>query len=224
MDADSTLEGTETILYLMSRKAGANIRGLALDRKFKATRSFALAAGCVLGPSFLALQKFPIPAPLYLFGPAAGGFLVDQGRELLSLAARADQGARGEEEIGKILQQLPSGWRTEYNRPVFGVGDVDVIVYSPQGKAWVIDVKSHGGYIYASQVQLKRKLGKNSVPLEKDFITAAKKLAVLVKDADNLQWVTPVICFSSATVQFKHPVNGVHVVQKSELLEFLLTY
>jgi hypothetical protein len=80
----------------MSRKAGANIRGLALDRKFKATRSFVLAAGCVLGPSFLALQQVPIPAPLYLFGLAAGGLFVYQGRELLGLAARADQGARGE--------------------------------------------------------------------------------------------------------------------------------
>jgi len=207
----------------MPRKAGADIRGLALDRKFEATRSFALAAGCVLGPSFLALQKIPIPTPLYLFGLAAGGFLVYQGRELLGLAARADQGARGEEEIGKILKQLPSGWRTEYNRPVSGVGDVDVIVHSPQGKAWVIDVKSHGGYIYASQGQLKRKLGKNSVPLEKDFLAAAKKQAVLVRDADNLKWVIPVICFSSATVQVKQPVNGVHVVQKSELLNFLMT-
>jgi hypothetical protein len=78
--------------------------------------------------------------------------------------------------------------------------------------------------IYASQGQLKRKLGKNSVPLEKDFITAAKKQAVLVRDADNLKWVIPVICFSSAMVQVKQPVNGVHVVQKSELLEFLLTH
>jgi Nuclease-related domain len=207
----------------MSRKAGANIRGLALDRKFKATRFFALAAGCILGPSFLALQKVPIPPPLYLVGLAAGGLFVYQGRELLGLAARADQGARGEEEIGKILQQLPSGWRTEYNRPVFGVGDVDVIVHSPAGKSWTIDVKSHGGYIYASQGQLKRKLGKNSVPLEKDFLAAAKKQAVLVKDADRLEWVTPVICFSSATVQVKQPVNGVYVVQKSELLNFLMT-
>jgi Nuclease-related domain/Methyl-CpG binding domain len=148
---------------------------------------------------------------------------VYQGRELLGLAARADQGARGEEEIGKILKQLPSGWRTEYNRPVSGVGDVDVIVYSPKGKSWTIDVKSHVGYIYASQGQLKRKLGKSAVPLEKDFLAAAKKQAVLVRDADNLKWVIPVICFSSATVQVKQPVNGVHVVQKSELLEFLIT-
>jgi hypothetical protein len=61
-----------------------------------------------------------------------------------------------------------------------------VIVHSPQGKASVIDVKSHGGYIYASQGQLKRKLGKNSVPLEKDFIAAAKKQAVIVRNADRL--------------------------------------
>jgi xanthosine utilization system XapX-like protein len=135
----------------MSRKAGENIRGLALSRKFKATRFFTLAAGCALGPSFLALQKIPIPAPFYLLGLVAGGFLVYQGKELLGLSARADQGARGEEEIGKILKQLPSGWRTEYNRLVSGVGDVDVIVYSPTGKVWTVDVKSHGGHIYASQ-------------------------------------------------------------------------
>jgi hypothetical protein len=51
----------------MSRKAAANIRGLALVRKFQATRSFALAASCVLSPSSLALQKIPILAPLYVF-------------------------------------------------------------------------------------------------------------------------------------------------------------
>jgi Nuclease-related domain len=207
----------------MSRKAGAHIRGLALNRRFKATLFFILAAGCALGPSFLALQKIPISAPFYLLGLAAGGFFVYRGKESCGLAARADQGARGEEEIGNILKQLPSGWRTEYNRLVSGVGDVDVIVYSPTGKVWTVDVKSHNGHIYASQGQLKRKLRKNSVPLEKDFVTAAKKQAVLVKSADRLKWVTPVICFSSATVQIKQPVNGVHVVQKSELLNFLMT-
>jgi hypothetical protein len=63
-------------------------------------------------------------------------------------------------------------------------------------------------------------LGRNTYPLQKDFIAAAKRQAVLVRSMDNLRYVTPVICFSSAKVQIGSSIEGVYVISRSELLGF----
>jgi Holliday junction resolvase-like predicted endonuclease len=200
----------------MARKAGGSIREMAWDRKVDATQKFLLAAGCVAG-------SFILPAPVALLGLAGAGIFAYQGKQQLDSAARADQGAKGEEEIAQLLKKLPAGWKVEYNRPVQGVGDIDVIVSSPNQRTWSIDVKSHNGTIFLEGDQLKKRMGKNVYPLGKDFLIAAKRQASLLQKMDRLSWVTPVICFSDAQVQISKPVNKVHVVEKSELLRFLFS-
>jgi Holliday junction resolvase-like predicted endonuclease len=198
------------------RKAGGSIREMAWDRKVDATQKFLLAAGCVAG-------SFILPAPVALLGLAGAGIFAYQGKQQLDSAARADQGAKGEEEIAQLLKKLPAGWRFEYNRLVQGVGDIDIIVNAPNGRTWSIDVKSHRGTIFQEGDQLKKRMGKNVYGLGKDFIGAAQKQASLLQQTDKLGWVTPVICFSSAQVDISRPVQGVYVVEKSQLLKFLLS-
>jgi Holliday junction resolvase-like predicted endonuclease len=200
----------------MARKAGGSIREMAWDRKVDATQKFLMAAGCVAG-------SFILPAPVALLGLAGAGIFAYQGKQQLDSAARADQGAKGEEEIAQLLKKLPAGWKVEYNRPVQGVGDIDVIVSSPNQRTWTIDVKSHKGTIFQQGDQLKKRMGKNVYSLDKDFIGAALKQASLLQQSDKLGWVTPVICFSSAQVQISKPVQGVYVLEKSDLLRFLMS-
>jgi Holliday junction resolvase-like predicted endonuclease len=207
----------------MARKAGGNIRKLAWVRKSDAMQKFVLAAGCIAGTLSLPMLHLPIPAPMYILGIAGGGLLTYQGRQQLDSGARADQGAKGEEEIAQLLKKLPRGWTVEYNRPVQGLGDIDAIVSAPKGRTWSIDVKSHNGTIFQQGEQLKKRMGKNVYGLGKDFIGAALRQASLLQKMDGIGWVTPVICFSAAQVDISRPVNGVHVLEKSQLLKFLLS-
>jgi len=64
------------------------------------------------------------------------------------------------------------------------------------GKTWTVDIKSQRGTIIEKQGKLYKVLGRNTYPLQKDFIEAAKRQALLVRSMDNLRYVTPVICFS----------------------------
>jgi Nuclease-related domain/Methyl-CpG binding domain len=208
-------------LYRSMGRAGRNIRALAWDYRWQGTGSLALAAGCLGATVGLPLLlNFSLAVPLYLVGLGAGLVLFFRGSMLFRQAARADQGAKGEEEIAKILRQLPSGWKTEFNRRVHGVGDVDVILTSPTGKTWTVDIKSQRGTIIEKQGKLYKLLGRNTYAFQKDFIAAAKRQALLVRSMDNLRYVTPVICFSSAKVQIGSSIEGVYVISRSELLDF----
>jgi Nuclease-related domain len=202
-------------------RAGRSIRALAWDYRRQGAFSWALAAGCIGATVGLPmLLNFSLAVSFYLVGLGAGLVLFLRGRKLFRQAARADQGAKGEEEIEKLFKLFPKGWKTEFNRRVPGVGDVDVIVRSPRGKTWTVDVKSHRGTIIEKEGKLYKVLGHKADPLEKDFIASAKRQAALVRNMDNLRYVTPVICFSSAKVQIEHSVQGVYVISRSELLDF----
>ena len=203
------------------RRAGRNIRALAWDYRWQGAGSWALAAGCLgVTAGLPILLKFSLAVPLHEFGLRVGVVIFFRGSMLFRQAARADRGAKGEEAIAKILRQLPSGWKTEFNRRVHGVGDVDVILTSPTGKTWTIDIKSQRGTIIDKQGKLYKVLGRNTYALKKDFIAAAKRQALLVRSMDNLRYVTPVICFSSAKVQIGSSIEGVYVISRSELLDF----
>ena len=202
-------------------RAGRNIRAMAWHYRWQGAGSWALAAGCVGATVGLPiLLKFSLAVPLYLLGLGVGLVLFFRGSMLFRQAARADQGAKGEEAIAKILRQLPSGWKTEFNRRVHGVGDVDVILTSPTGKTWTVDIKSQRGTIIDKQGKLYKVLGRNTYALKKDFIAAAKRQALLVRSMDNLRYVTPVICFSSAKVQIGSSIEGVYVISRFKLFDF----
>jgi hypothetical protein len=82
------------------RRAGRNIRALAWDYRWQGAGSWALAAGCLGATVGLPiLLKFSLPLPLYWVGLGAGLVFFFRGTMFFRQAARADQGAKGDESL-----------------------------------------------------------------------------------------------------------------------------
>jgi Nuclease-related domain len=223
----------------LSRKAGRNIRALAMKRRLKAILSFMVAVLIVAMPFGMAklidvlrqpisvltshrLQTPPFHFPFYFYGLfviLAWG-LTFNGLYLWKRANHADQGAKGEEDIAQILDPLiQQGWHIEYGMPLKnGLGDADIICISPQSRAYVIDVKSHRGEVSTDGKKLHRRRGHTIYSFEKDFLAQSMKQALHLRKAKKLRFVTPIIAFSQAKVSVPPgKVRGVYVVQKSRL-------
>jgi hypothetical protein len=225
------------------RRAGQNVRDLAINRRLKAIYLF-ISSGFIIFlpwliltifnnflkdlPTFKASQhqapKLQLPVIFYgLFVFIAVVFML-QGINFWQLAKRADQGAKGEEDIAQVLIPLKQqGWQIEYGKWLGnGLGDADIICVSPQGKAYVIDVKSHRGQIITDGQYLSRRMGQKIHQFEKDFLELAMKQALQVKKQKQLNFVTPIIAFSQAKVSVPSgKLRGVYVVDKLNLVSLL---
>lgn len=226
----------------VNRRAGQNIRELAVKRRLKAIASF-VSAGCVfLFPLFLvnAFEKLlkplsslnpshpqsslNLPPTFYAMVVILPLGLVANGVFLWKRANRADQGAKGEEETAQEIGHLEQeGWQVEYGMRLGNrLGDADIVCISPQNKAYVIDVKSHRGEITTDGKQLYRRMGKTTYPFEKNFLDQAMKQALQVKKQKDLNFVTPIVAFSNAKVLVPTgKSNKVYVVEKSRLVSLL---
>ncbi|PZU96347.1 MAG: nuclease [Pseudanabaena sp.] len=226
------------------RRAGQNIRELALKRRIKGVCSF-VGSGLVIFMPILLFKVFNdfmkqiasnnssqsqaslnMPPMLYLVTIIAALGLVVNGISLWKRADRADQGAKGEEDISKELAQLENdGWEIEYGMRLGNrLGDADIVCISPQGKAYVIDVKSHKGEVIVEGEKLNRRMGKANYPFEKDFIKQVMKQALEVKKQKSLKFVTPILAFSEAKVFVpSNKLRNVYVVEKSSLISLLKT-
>ncbi|MBW4488589.1 MAG: NERD domain-containing protein [Trichocoleus desertorum ATA4-8-CV12] len=211
-------------------RAGQNVRVMARQRRTKAVLGFAIAALWVLLPwvlpwllQFLFPTVVSLPSWLYLGCLVPAGFSYFRAQKLWSKANRADQGAAGEEAIAAVLTPLQSeGWQIEYGVRDRSVGDVDVFLLSPQGRAYTIDVKSHRGEVRSDGKQLYRQYGRSQYPFEKDFLQQATRQAVAMKKLKGLTFVTAIVAFSQAKVQVReNPVAKVYVVGKQDLLKCL---
>lgn len=226
----------------VSRRAGQNVRQLALKRRVKAVTSFASAGFVICFPFFLSKifenllkqlsslhssqppPSLNLPPAFYaLFLILAVG-LAFNGAFLWKRAKHADQGAKGEEDIAQAIARLAQeGWKIEYGMRLGNrLGDADIVCISPQNKAYVIDVKSHRGEVTTDGKQLYRRLGKTTYPFEKNFLAQATKQAVQVKKQQGLPFVTPIVAFSDARVVVPAgKIQKVYVVEKSRLVSLL---
>lgn len=225
-----------------SRRAGQNIRELAMKRRIRAILSFASAGIVVLTPLVLfrafedllkqisALnpsqsQISPnLPPIFYVFIVVVALSFVANGVFLWKRANRADQGAKGEEDTAQEMFQLEQeGWNIEYGMCLGNrLGDADIVCISPQNKAYVIDVKSHRGEVKTDGKILYRQMGKQTYPFEKNFLAQAMKQALQVKKQKNFGFVTPIVAFSNAKVSVRSgKLQKVYVVAKSRLVPLL---
>ncbi|MBW4657661.1 MAG: NERD domain-containing protein [Drouetiella hepatica Uher 2000/2452] len=226
----------------LDRKAGQNIRDLAVKRRIKALTSFTSAGLVIFLPFFLSKaserflkqisslnpsqppQAFQLPIALYIFSIVIAMGLVMNGTYLWKRANHADQGARGEEDIAQAIAQLTQeGWQIEYGMRLGNkLGDADIVCISPQNKAYVIDVKSHRGEVITDGQQLYRRVGNSKYSFEKNFLNQAKKQALQVKKQKELNFVTPIVAFSDAKVAIaSEKLQKVYVVEKSALVLLL---
>jgi hypothetical protein len=227
----------------VSRRAGQNIRELALKRRTKAVISFTTAAFVLIFP-FIMVRVFEnflsslsslsssepqaslnLPFTFYvLFGLGLVSLgCVANGVYLWKRANYADQGAQGEEAIGLQVSELErEGWTIEYGMQLGNrLGDADIVCLSPQKKAYVIDVKSHRGTITTDGKQLYRRMGKATYSFEKDFLSQVKQQALQVKKQKGLRFVTPIVAFSEARVSIKGKTQKVYLVESSRLIQLL---
>jgi Nuclease-related domain len=226
----------------ISRKAGQNIRELALKRQLKAITSFSTAGLILFIPFFASWaskvllkpmsslnpsqqqssSSFPISFYLLFLLLAVG--LVANGIFWWKRAGNAYQGAKGEEETAQEMVQLErEGWQIEYGMRLGNrLGDADIVCISPQNKSYIIDVKSHRGEVTTDGKQLYRRMGKSTYPFKKDFLNVAMKQALQVKKQQDLSFVTPIVAFSDAKVLVPNgKIQKVYIVEKSRLVSLL---
>lgn len=212
-------------------RVGQNVRDMAARRRMQAIALFGLAVvGAIAVPLFiyaffLALGS-ALPAWFPLVGVGAGFAVavvcIQKGRYLWMRANHADQGAAGEEAVARSLAPLiHSGWAVEYGVRDRRVGDVDVVLVSPNGKVFTIDVKSHQGQVTAQGDTLYRGTGRRRKRFEKNFINQAKRQAIAIRDQRQCAFVTPLIVFSNANVAVDYPIGTVYVTSRQEMCRLL---
>lgn len=216
----------------MSR-AGNNIRKMALRRRFKAIQLLIATALLVCLPfagkafsqqlAVITKTAIVVPAWLYLVCLSMAALTLWNGLYLWKRANHADQGAKGEEDIAAMLSPLTSeGWQMEYGIRDRRLGDIDIFLVSPNKRAYTIDVKSHKGQVRSQHGKLYRQYGQAQYPFEKDFLQQAKQQAIAMQDKKGLHFVTPIVVFSTASVEIStNPITHVYVLGKETLLSQL---
>jgi len=130
----------------------------------------------------------------------------------------AEQGALGEDAVGKVLNSLPNNFYVVHALAKLN-GDIDHIVVGPTG-VFVIETKANKGHITTDG----KKLYINGFPPEKDFLKQSKQNAFWIHDVlKNIHeiklWVTPVLVFTSAQGNLNRRISGVQVVNQTEQLK-----
>jgi hypothetical protein len=217
---------------MVVKNAGATIRELASKRRETAILHFAGAGVLVIFSPFT-FHLFGRLGVLAFVFCVVGAYIVGcSGLAYWEKADRADQGARGEEQLERSLESLKQqGWSIEYNLELRW-GDGDAFLRSPKGNHYVIDAKAHeNGTIFFdphTKMLMRRygrdtvhDLGKNHQGAPKDLLKAVKGQAKEIKEKRQLRWITPILCFTQAEIDSsilpEQPVEGVHISRLSGL-------
>lgn len=209
----------------MPQNAGAHPRKLAWQRQLNAAKCFVLALGLAIAPCLApSFPKLKIPVIVYPICWSLAAYSALAGVKLWQRSRHAIQGATGEEQVAKVLASLAQqGWTIEYGVLMPGLGDVDVVLRSPRGKAFVIEVKSHkGGVEYSPERGLYRRYGKKTFQFEKDFIQQMTRQIHAVKNARQLSYVIAILVFTQAKIEFdERKQRGIYIVELHRLLKLL---
>jgi len=188
---------------------------------------YALATGILIVAGFLfSIFATSSIGVLFLFAGFAGSYyLYRSGKHFQKRAGDAQRGAEAETKVADILHILESQkWQIEYNLRIKKWGDADVVLHSPKGNWYVIDVKSHGGTKVYKSGRLQQRYGRNIYDFrEGDLIDKVKGQAGEVKRLKNARWVTAMLCFTRGGVDISESeVSGVYVVSADKLVDTLL--
>lgn len=210
-------------------RAGESIQQLAQRRRNKAFLRFGSAGGLAIAPFIIAPLVGTAGLKVLVFAVCLGSAfaLVRGGLRLWRQAKNAEQGARGEETVAVLLNELQAeGWQVEYNIPVPVWGDVDAFVYSPSGNCFIVDTKSHGGTVFFNGTKLMRLYGQQIYEFDnnKDLLKAARGEAVEIKKMKGVRYVTPIICFTKAELDIRtvdNLIERVYVTKHESLVRLL---
>ncbi len=209
--------------------AGDNIQQLAEKRKKQAIRKLGMAGVLFVIPVvlYLILSIKGISIFIHIGCWFGGIILAQKGKELLLLSQRADRGAKAEKSTALVLSELEQdNWEIEYNVPLRHWGDADAFLCSPKGNCFVVDTKSNKGIVFFNGIQLMLRYGKNVYPFSnnKNILKAVRGQAVSLKEIRGLRFVTPILCFTKATLDIKikdKKVENVYVLTHRSLVRLL---
>ncbi len=209
------------------KKPGESIRKLANERHQSAMWRYAFAVVFLLGSVLLfsTFGTFLLGILLSLGGLVTSYYLYSSGQHLMKRSGDAKRGAKAETEVAELLRPLErKGWQVEYNLRIRRWGDADVVLYSPKGKWYVVDVKSHGGTKIYEDGRLRKRYGRETYDFkEGDLMGKVKGQAKEVGSLKGVRWVTPLLCFTKGDVNIpSNEVNGVYVVNSTKLLSALI--
>ncbi|UKO99994.1 NERD domain-containing protein [Nostoc sp. UHCC 0870] len=209
------------------RQPGEYIRKLGKHRQQSAILRYALAGGVFVGTLFLVsiFSNSSVGIVLFLGGFTTSYYLYCNGQHLMKRAGDAQNGAKAETQVAALLFPLQrQGWQVEYNLRIRRWGDADVVLHSPKGNWYVIDVKSHGGTKVYERGYLRKRYGRNTYDFEEgDLISKVKGQATEVRYLKGTQQVTGLLCFTKGDVDIPgNNAGDIYVVTATDLVNTLL--
>ena len=214
-------------LSLKTKQPGEYIRKLARKRKLSAVIRYFLAAGVSIATVWLFIIYSTSSAAILILlaGIGSSYYLYRSGKYFQKRALDARRGAKAETDVADLLDVLQlKRWQIEYNLRIQRWGDADIVLHSPKGKWYVVDVKSHGGTKISESGRLRRRYGKNIYDFrEGDLIHKVKGQAKEVRKLKGVNWVTAILCFTRGGVNIiGDELNGIYVVDSRNLVDILL--
>ena len=133
---------------------------------------------------------------------------------------------QSEDGISILLRDLQQqGWKMKYNLPIPNLGEVDVFLQSPNQNHFIVNFQSYRGEVFFDEGILKPRDWKGVSNFEQDLLQQMMAQAQAVQTMKRLRSVTPLLCFSEATLSIETVNNkalDVYVVKKESLVRKLL--
>jgi hypothetical protein len=141
--------------------------------------------------------------------------------KLFRYERRAHRGARAEEKIGALLDGLAGNYAVQHDVNT-GYGNIDHVVFRGDGAVFLIETKSHSGWITRHDDELRR----NGQLLEKDFIRQALNQVSWLKQilkarAGFEPWIHAAVVFTDAHVEKNLRLKNVDVFNARYLTRWL---
>ena len=130
---------------------------------------------------------------------------------------RAVRGARGEELVGAMLQELGDRFLIFHDLPS-PYGNIDHLVLSREA-VFLIETKAHGGRVSVANGEIRV----NNQPPEKDFVAqVVRNTAWLSEQLEGKLsakiWIRPILVFTNAFVENPGLIRNIQVIPKIYLL------
>jgi hypothetical protein len=209
------------------KQPGEQIRKLVKQRRQSAMLSYVFAVVVLIGTVLLfSIFATSVAGMLLSLAALLGSYyLYRNGQYLMKRAGDAQRGAMAETEVARLLHSLEyRGWQVEYNLRIRKWGDADVVLHSPQGNWYVVDVKSHSGTKVYESGRLRKRYSRNIFDFnEGDLIGKVKGQAAEVKHLKSARWVTALLCFTKGNLDIpSNKVGGVYIISATDLVDTLL--
>jgi hypothetical protein len=129
-------------------------------------------------------------------------------------------GAEAEEEVGRILAELPRYWTARHDILLRPNWNVDHVVVGPPG-VFVLDTKFRSGDVKSSRSGIR--VNGYRTQMAEQVQNQAREVSTLLRSAARMPvWVQPVLVLANDVGGRAEP-DGVHVVGIGEIIEYLMS-